>query len=190
MATPLCRGIARSLPTIRFRGLYRQLAILSELRQEYRPKSAGIRIRWQGHLQRNWPPARRIRGYSVRSLPILNLQIILLKLIDPASQTLAVGRSSLQVLQTCMVGDDRGSSPSSSDREASSAAAHQREMGTRVGKGANWQTEPVVGQSSRQEGSSAVRISFEALHLRVDSDAVDTDRTESLSVQNQGDRIR
>jgi hypothetical protein len=63
-------------------------------------------------------------------------------------------------------------------------------MGARVGKGANWQTEPAVSQSSRQEGASAVRFPFEALHLSVDSNAIDAHRTESLSVQNQGGRIR
>jgi hypothetical protein len=59
-------------------------------------------------------------------------------------------------------------------------------MGTRVGKRDNWQTEPAIGESSRQEGASDVRISFEAIYLDSDSDAFYADRTESFLVQNQG----
>jgi hypothetical protein len=59
-------------------------------------------------------------------------------------------------------------------------------MGTRVGEGDNWQAEPAVGEGSRQEGGSAVRISVEAMHLDSDPDALFVDRTESFLVQNQG----
>jgi hypothetical protein len=63
-------------------------------------------------------------------------------------------------------------------------------MGTRVGKRANWQAEPAPSEGSRQEGASAIRFSFEAVHLDFDSNTVDAHRIESFLVQNQGGRIR
>jgi hypothetical protein len=63
-------------------------------------------------------------------------------------------------------------------------------MGIRVGEGNNWQAEPAIGKGTRQEGASAVRIPFEAVHLDFDSNALHADRTESFLVQNQGGRIR
>jgi hypothetical protein len=59
-------------------------------------------------------------------------------------------------------------------------------MGTRVGKGENWQTEPAVSQSSRQEGAPAIRFPVEALHFDLDSDAIDAHCTGPFLVQNQG----
>jgi hypothetical protein len=59
-------------------------------------------------------------------------------------------------------------------------------MGTRVGKGDNWQAEPAIGEGPGQEGASAVRISVEAIYLDSDSDALHADRTEPFLIQNQG----
>jgi hypothetical protein len=57
-------------------------------------------------------------------------------------------------------------------------------MGTRVGEGANWQAKPAIGEGSRQEGASVIRLTIEAIHLDPDSNAFHADRTKSLLVQN------
>jgi hypothetical protein len=59
-------------------------------------------------------------------------------------------------------------------------------MGTRVGEGANWQAEPAIGEGSRQEGASAIRLTVKTVHVDFDSNAFHADRIKSLLVQNQG----
>jgi hypothetical protein len=59
-------------------------------------------------------------------------------------------------------------------------------MGTRVGKGANWQAEPAIGEGSRQEGATVFRLAVKTVHLDPDSNTFYADRTKSLLVQNQG----
>jgi hypothetical protein len=63
-------------------------------------------------------------------------------------------------------------------------------MGTRVSEGANWQAEPAIGEGSRQEGASVIRLTVKTVHFHSDSDAIDAHRTESFLVQGQGGRIR